>query len=87
MHLAKRLQLIKPSPTLMVTVQVAAVHDAAGRPGLAKRMDELVFGHMLTPQDVAVLQQYIDDYPGAFDKYALYDCLSLGASLPGFQWS
>jgi len=63
------------------------IHGAAERPGLAKRMDERLFGHMLTRDDLEALQQFIDDYPLPFDLYALYDCLALASSLPGFQWS
>jgi uncharacterized protein (DUF1800 family) len=63
------------------------IHGASERPGLAKRMDERLFGHMLTRDDLEALQQFIDDYPLPFDTYALYDCLTLASSLPGFQWS
>jgi hypothetical protein len=58
----------------------------ADRPGLASRMNERIFGSTLTPHEIEVLQQYIDQYSGVFEINAMFDCLSLGASLPGFQW-
>ena len=63
------------------------IHGPEDRAGLARRMDERLLGQMLTADDVRILQQYIDDYPETFDVYALYDCLALAVSLPGYQWS
>jgi hypothetical protein len=76
----------------VVLIQPAAlrtkleIQGPADRPGLAERMNARLFGHSLSAQEVEILQQYIDGYPETFDLYALYDCLVLAASLPGFQW-
>jgi hypothetical protein len=56
------------------------------RPGLAQRMNVRLLGQTLSLQEVGILQEYIDDYPVEFDLYALYDCLVLASTLPGFQW-
>jgi uncharacterized protein (DUF1800 family) len=61
-------------------------HGESDRPGLAERMNTRLFGAMLPPHEESTLQQYIDAYAGTFDILALFDCLSLAASLPGFQW-
>jgi len=60
--------------------------DASDRPGLARRMNERVFGQSLTVREEEVLQHFIDTYPALYDLAALYDTLVLGTSLPGFQW-
>lgn len=56
------------------------------RHGLAERMNERAFGSTLSPREVELLQEFIDGYPGNFDTTALFDCLCLASSLPGFQW-
>jgi hypothetical protein len=58
----------------------------ADRPGLASRLNSRLFGSMLPPGEEAILQEYIDNYAGSFDIHALFDCMTLAASLPGFQW-
>jgi len=61
-------------------------HTPTDRPGLAARMNERLFGVTLTPHELVVLQDYIDNYPRTYDLDALYDTLTLASSLPGFQW-
>jgi len=61
-------------------------HGPADRPGLAWRIDERLLGGTLTPEELEVLQRYVDEHPAPFDMFALYDCLVLAASMPGFQW-
>jgi hypothetical protein len=56
------------------------------RRGVAQRIGERAFGGTLSPREVELLQEYIDDYPGDFDTSALFDCLCLASSMPGFQW-
>jgi uncharacterized protein (DUF1800 family) len=70
-------------PALRMKLGFAGESDRAG---LAARMNERVFGGALPPYELDALQQYIDDYAGAFDIHAMFDCLTLGASLPGMQW-
>ena len=61
------------------------VFGPADLPGLAQRMNERIFGQMLSPFEVEILQQFIDGYPSAFGIDALYDSLALASSLPGYQ--
>jgi len=56
------------------------------RRGVAQRIGERAFGGTLAPREVELLQEYIDGYPGDFDTSALFDCLCLASSMPGFQW-
>lgn len=58
----------------------------ANRRGLAERMNENLFGGTLTPREEELLQGFVASYPGALDTTAVFDCLCLAASLPGFQW-
>jgi len=62
------------------------LHSPADRPGLAGRMNERLFGETLSPYEVALLQDYIDAYPRAYELEALYDTMALASSLPGYQW-
>ncbi|HEX6883955.1 MAG TPA: DUF1800 domain-containing protein [Planctomycetota bacterium] len=68
-----------------VLIQIEA-QGPAERPGLAERINERLLGGMLPPAEVLLLQQYVDEHPAPFDMFAVYDCLVLAASLPGFQW-
>jgi hypothetical protein len=56
------------------------------RRGLAARINENLIGGLLPPREEELLQDFIAGYPGTLDATAVFDCLSLGASLPGFQW-
>ena len=56
------------------------------RRGLALRINENLFAGTLTPREEELLQQFIAGYPGTLDFTAVFDCLCLAASMPGFQW-
>jgi uncharacterized protein (DUF1800 family) len=58
----------------------------ADRPGLAQRINERLLGETLSGFELEVLQQYIDGYPVTFGVEALYDCIVLGTTMPGYQW-
>jgi hypothetical protein len=63
------------------------VQTPADRPGLARRINERFLGELLTPFEVAALQDFINAYPTTFDDVALYDVLALATELPGTQWN
>jgi len=76
--------VIMPSyPTLKARL---GLQSSADKPGLAERINARLLGSQLPPQEVEALQAFIDAYPEPFDIHALFDTLTLSASLPGFQW-
>jgi len=73
-------------PPVAVLKDKLAYHDASDMPGLARRMNERLFGSALNAFEEDTLQQFIDGTPGEIDNRALFDWLALGAALPGSQW-
>ena len=73
-------------PTYLVLKARLDFHGESDRAGLAERMNTRLYGSQLPPHEQETLQQYIDTYVGPFDIHAMFDCLTLAASLPGFQW-
>jgi len=72
----------------MAEVEARLELDLPGgeRRGLARKVNERLLGSQLPPREEELVQEFIDGYPGSIDFPALFDCICLSVSLPGYQW-
>jgi hypothetical protein len=66
------------------SAQVLALYGNVGRSNVGQRLNELLAGGLLAPEDVADVQAYVNAAP-LFDMQVFRDALALASSSPSYQ--